>query len=128
MRAKTIKKTPAKRLTDPAAGANKLISIRIPEKTIKDLQKQAGKKGGLGYQQLIKAYIVNGLAEEGADRAGNPSGISHPLRSDNQSAGTHAQKNPSKIKKESADIPRVMQEDIETLGKIFKPHLKHFAG
>lgn len=128
MRTKTVKKISVKRPAAPAAGANKLISIRIPEKTIKDLQTQAGKKGDLGYQQLIKAYIANGLAEEGSERDGSPAGILHPLRTDNPPAGTQTQKKSRKIKKESADIPHVMQEDIEALGKIFKPHLKHFAG
>lgn len=40
---------------------NRLISIRIPEETLKKLRSVASEKGTLGYQQLIKNYIDAGL-------------------------------------------------------------------
>lgn len=103
--------------------ANKLISIRIPENTIQDLQRQAGKKGGIGYQKLIKTYIANGLAEEVSSV--DKSSIDLPRRS---AAASFTPKASSKKKKEPSDLPAVMREDIEALGKIFKPHAKFFSG
>lgn len=40
---------------------NKLISIRLPMTMLKDLQKVAETKGDIGYQQIIKTYIADGL-------------------------------------------------------------------
>jgi len=40
---------------------NKLISIRLPVTMIKELRDLAIKKGDIGYQQLIKIFISEGL-------------------------------------------------------------------
>ncbi len=102
---------------------NRMISIRIPEKTISDLQRQAGKKGNIGYQKLIKDYIASGLAEETG-----VSSVSEIFQEETQAIGTIVPKNLPKKKKEPSDLPLVMREDIEALGKIFKPYAKYFAG
>jgi len=47
-----------------AAPKNTMISIRIPDDVIGQLRRVAGRKGELGYQQLIKNYISNGLDSE----------------------------------------------------------------
>jgi len=44
---------------------NKLISIRLPMKMIEDLRKAAVAKGDIGYQQIIKTYIADGLLRDG---------------------------------------------------------------
>lgn len=124
MPAKSKSKTSSKRAAGSSASANKLISIRIPEDTIQHLQRQAGKKGGIGYQKLIKNYIADGLAGEGA----SSSKMSKILQEETNAIGTVFPKTAPKKKKEPSELPAVMREDIEALGKIFKPHLKHFAG
>ena len=40
---------------------SKLISIRLPMGMIKELRDVASKKGDIGYQQLIKIFIADGL-------------------------------------------------------------------
>lgn len=122
MSVKNRKKTAGKQASE---SPNKLISIRIPEKTIEDLQRQAGKKGGIGYQKLIKAYIANGLAEEAETGKSLNSAI---FEEETQAIGTIVPKKLPKKKKEPSDIPAVMQEDIEALGRIFKPYAKFFSG
>src|SRR5688572_29733391 len=113
MPAKKTKKPSSKRVN---GDANKLISIRIPEKIIRDLQQQAGKQGGIGYQKLIKAYIANGLAKEtpAASVESAPRRVAH-------STSSRPMRSPD-------SIPDVMREDIDALGKIFKPYQKQFEG
>ena len=43
---------------------NKLISIRLPIVMIQDLRNVAIAKGDVGYQQIIKTYIAEGLKRE----------------------------------------------------------------
>ena len=43
---------------------NKLISIRLPMRMIEQLREIAVKKGDVGYQQMIKIFIADGLARE----------------------------------------------------------------
>lgn len=45
----------------PKKMENKLISIRLPMQMIKDLRTIARIKGDIGYQQIIKTYISDGL-------------------------------------------------------------------
>jgi UDP-glucuronate decarboxylase len=126
MPVKNRKKNASKAARPAAESPNKLISIRIPEKTIEDLQRQAGKKGGIGYQKLIKEYIASGLAEEAG--AGDLSGNTAIFEEETHAIGTIVPKTLPKKKKEPSDIPAVMREDIEALGKIFKPYSAFFAG
>ncbi len=100
------------------AAPSKLISIRIPENTIQDLQRQAGKKGGMGYQKLIKAYIQDGLN-------GDTPGQQAVFKEEMQAIATPVIRGK---KKKDDDIPAVMREDIEALGRIFKPYRKFFEG
>ena len=43
---------------------NKLISIRLPLSMINGLRDVAIKKGDIGYQQMIKIFIADGLTRE----------------------------------------------------------------
>ena len=43
----------------------KLISIRLPKWQISQLREVAQRKGDIGYQQMIKIYIAEGLLREG---------------------------------------------------------------
>ena len=43
---------------------NRLISIRLPINMIDQLRKAAEAKGDIGYQQMIKAYIAEGLIRD----------------------------------------------------------------
>ena len=43
---------------------HKLISIRLPLTMIKDLRVIAEKRGDIGYQQVIKTYIAEGLLRD----------------------------------------------------------------
>ncbi len=124
MPVKNRKKASRKRPNEGTPSPNKLISIRIPENTIQDLQRQAGKKGDMGYQQLIKAYIADGLAGENA----SSNTVRKVFSQEMNAIATPVLNTPKKKKKESFDVPDVMREDIEALGKIFKPYLKYFAG
>ena len=44
---------------------NKLISIRLPIAMIKGLRDVAIKRGDIGYQQLMKIFIADGLSKSG---------------------------------------------------------------
>ncbi len=46
---------------EPKKMTHKLISIRLPVTMIKDLRIIAEKRGDIGYQQIIKTYIAEGL-------------------------------------------------------------------
>jgi len=48
----------------PKKVENKLISIRLPMGMIKSLRYIAKLKGDIGYQQIIKTYIAEGLLQE----------------------------------------------------------------
>ena len=50
--------------------ANKLISIRLPMTMLNALRDAALKKGDVGYQQMIKIFIADGLLRAGV--AGTP--------------------------------------------------------
>lgn len=43
---------------------SKLISIRLPMDMLKQLREVAQKRGDIGYQQLIKSYLADGLERE----------------------------------------------------------------
>ncbi|OGW86954.1 MAG: hypothetical protein A3C35_00220 [Omnitrophica bacterium RIFCSPHIGHO2_02_FULL_46_11] len=43
---------------------SKLISIRLPMSMIEQLRNVAIKKGDVGYQQMIKIFIADGLTRE----------------------------------------------------------------
>ena len=43
---------------------NILISIRLPENMIEQLREIAVRKGDIGYQQMIKTYIAEGILGE----------------------------------------------------------------
>ena len=43
---------------------NKLISIRFPIAMIRELRRVSTQKGDIGYQQVLKAYIAEGLSRE----------------------------------------------------------------
>ena len=114
----------SKKRPSNGGAANKLISIRIPEETIKTLRRQASEKGnGMGYQQLIKSYISSGLSGEPAASPAQPSEI---FREEMAAIATPVL--PKHKKDLPAKVPSVMREDIKRLGEIFRPHLKHFAG
>jgi len=49
---------------EPKQMTHKLISIRLPLTMIKDLRVIAQKRGDIGYQQIIKAYIAEGLLRD----------------------------------------------------------------
>lgn len=48
----------------PKQMTHKLISIRLPLTMIKDLRIIAEKRGDIGYQQVIKTYIAEGLLRD----------------------------------------------------------------
>ncbi len=54
---------------EPKQMTHKLISIRLPLTMIKDLRIIAEKRGDIGYQQIIKTYIAEGLLHD--DRKSN---------------------------------------------------------
>lgn len=43
---------------------SKLISLRLPMTMIKELRQVAIQKGDIGYQQVLKSYIADGLSRE----------------------------------------------------------------
>ena len=49
---------------EPKQMTHKLISIRLPLTMIKDLRVIAEKRGDIGYQQVIKTYIAEGLLRD----------------------------------------------------------------
>jgi predicted DNA binding CopG/RHH family protein len=49
---------------EPKQLKNKLISIRLPIEMIGNLRKIAETKGEIGYQQVIKTYIAEGLIRD----------------------------------------------------------------
>ena len=49
---------------EPKHITNKLISIRLPVDMIKDLRIIAQMRGDIGYQQIIKTYIAEGLLRD----------------------------------------------------------------
>ena len=49
---------------EPKRLENKLISIRLPMAMIIDLRIVARRKGDIGYQQIIKTYISEGLERD----------------------------------------------------------------
>ena len=49
---------------EPKQMTHKLISIRLPVTMIKDLRVIAEKRGDIGYQQVIKTYIAQGLLRD----------------------------------------------------------------
>ena len=55
---------------EPKQATHKLISIRLPVTMIKDLRVIAQKRGDIGYQQIIKTYIAEGLFRD-AQRSNN---------------------------------------------------------
>ncbi len=113
---KKQKKSSSKRSKNKDASASKLISIRIPEDMIQNLQQRAG-QGGIAYQRLIKDYISNGLSEPG-----------RPLSSSSETIPLATPTPAPPLAHDFSVLPAVMQEDIESLGAIFKPHLNFFAG
>lgn len=48
----------------PKPQENKLISIRLPMAMIRALRAIARMKGDIGYQQIIKTYIADGLSHD----------------------------------------------------------------
>ncbi len=49
---------------EPKRMESKLISIRLPMLMIKNLRIIAQKRGNIGYQQIIKSYIAEGLGRD----------------------------------------------------------------
>ena len=49
---------------EPKQMTHKLISIRLPVTMIKDLRVIAEKRGDIGYQQIIKTYVAEGLSRD----------------------------------------------------------------
>jgi hypothetical protein len=49
---------------EPKKAIHKLISIRLPVTMIKNLRVVAEKRGDIGYQQIIKTYIAEGLLRD----------------------------------------------------------------
>ena len=49
---------------EPKQMTHKLISIRLPITMIQDLRVIAEKGGDIGYQQIIKTYIAEGLLRD----------------------------------------------------------------
>src|ERR1700733_12451353 len=49
---------------EPKSLTNKLISIRLPLNMIKDLRTVAQRRGDIGYQQVIKTYVAEGLLRD----------------------------------------------------------------
>ena len=49
---------------EPKVMENKLISIRLPGIMLKDLRVVAERRGDIGYQQVIKTYIAEGLLRD----------------------------------------------------------------
>ena len=48
----------------PPKRDNRLISIRLPNEMIDRLREAAIRKGAIGYQQVIKLYISEGLLKD----------------------------------------------------------------
>jgi nucleoside-diphosphate-sugar epimerase len=119
---------------------NKLISIRIPEGVIDQLRNVAGEKGNLGYQQLIKSYISEGLTKETASgkkkaqnrgsvffrQAVGGAGETTLLEDTMEAIGT-----PVRAAQTSAPelvTSDVIREDIRNLARNLKDSYSHFAG
>lgn len=49
---------------EPKKLTSKLISIRLPKEMIVNLRKIATARGDVGYQQIIKSYIAEGLIRD----------------------------------------------------------------
>ncbi len=43
---------------------NKMIAIRLPSRMIEQLRNVAIQKGNIGYQQVIKTYVAEGLLQD----------------------------------------------------------------
>ncbi len=117
---------------------SKLISIRIPKDVIQKLRSTADKKGGEGYQTLIKSYITNGLTQEDVSSS-PPKTITKSKQSSKilketlgeigtpfvvEAPVSHKIKAPQQERKKDT----VIQEDIERLADSLSPYLKFFAG
>ncbi len=109
---------------------SKLISIRMPKGMIEELRGVAGQKGDMGYQQLIKTYITQGLdTEEGAVQAASSKSKKNaavkapaePARKTKAPAGKRA--NVAALTES-----KVIREDIQNLAEALRPYHKFFAG
>jgi UDP-glucuronate decarboxylase len=119
---------------------NKLISIRIPEGVIEKLRGVAGKKGDIGYQQLIKTYITEGLTNEaGGEKNESVKRGSVFLRHavaprDNAELvdeSLEAIGTPGTVAKSGAHeltTSEVIAEDIRELAKSLEDYWPHFSG
>lgn len=58
---KSVEVTPEKKTTSGIS-----TSIRLPEEMVRKLRKIAQKKGGIGYQTLLKIWIAERLEQESA--------------------------------------------------------------
>ena len=52
--------------------ATKLVSIRIPEDVLSNVKTLASQRGDIGYQQLIKAYVAEGVNRDQIHFVGVP--------------------------------------------------------
>lgn len=104
---------------------SKLISIRMPAGMIQKLRGVAGKKGDMGYQQLIKSYIKQGLTEDSGQPAEvpGPAGAAAPLSKSKSAKPSGKRANAAAL----ADS-EVIREDIRSIAAHLKPYYSFFSG
>lgn len=121
----TKTKSPKKSAKNPGdENDSKLISIRMPAKMIKQLRGVAGQKGDMGYQQLIKSYIAQGLTDEPA------SGKSSAVKGSAAGGTASKAKAPAGKRANVAALAEseVIREDIRNIAAALKPYYSFFSG
>lgn len=127
MKTPTLSKAARKKKT--ASPNSKLISIRIPEEMIEELRGVAQKRDGVGYQQLIKSYISNGLHEESrtVGPAKNRGKKSSAVFQETMEAIATPVVSSSPAQRALHMAP-VIYQDIRELAGHLKPYKKFFEG
>lgn len=73
---------------EPDRLESKLISIRLPTAMIKNLRVIAREKGDIGYQQIIKSYIAEGLQRDARGILSNKQQLQPSCQVNNPSASS----------------------------------------
>lgn len=127
---------PKVKLPSAASNTSKLISIRIPQPMMDKLREVAQSKGDVGYQQLIKSYVSNGLAsvEESPGtasqdrRKNNRRKASAILNQTLREIGTPVLRVKKPRAQEGFRADPVIAEDIKNLAHFLSPYHSFFAG
>lgn len=120
---------------NPSLRDSKLISIRIPKHVIEKLRERAG-EGEMGYQQLIKSYIAQGLDAEALTstqpqtKATSVTISVNPTRTLTQTLEKIGTPFIKKTRAKDQDFSKhdVISEDIANLAKSLSPYHSFFSG